>query len=730
MVNGEVCVGLFALRDIKKGEEVTFDYNYVRVFGAAAKKCVCGSPNCRGYIGGDPTNSEVIVQDDSDDEYAEPVMICEDREMNGDWNYIMSNSLHDGENECPNEPPQSIHGIKKLVNAASQFESTTSETLIQKAGVNSAPADGCLKTSTAMGVEDMMVQDQYDPNISVGNIPTSNAAIRPLDANRAAGKCSNTSASATYKVECEGVLPGMDCPVQLIDVSLQSEGSTNKAMPSAFPSAQGSDITTTEAPSKSQPDTVESKRKLKYGTWGKGGNSKDASRGYLKLLFLTAASGANGHGEAIQSNRDLSMILDALLKTKSRTVLVDIINKNGLQMLHNIMKRYRKEFIKTPILRKLLKVLEYLAVREILTLEHITGGPPCPGVESFKDSILTLTEHVDKQGLWLLPSAEFHQRLNHGKSSVSYDHWNDRAGKPAEATECFNTQKIASGTAEASTLDHSFASSFSSGTNGTRTRKRKSRWDNPAEEHLLPKIMTNLLGDGKPNNDEDIPPGFSPPCIDSMVPANASSAAPNRQERDTSINHPFDVVLGDSQQRFIARMPVSYGVPSSVMQQFGVRQAETAEVWTVAPGLPFHPFPPLPPHARNTGDPPTSAAKCASLSGPAEKSEQVTDNSVAHHSGQKHMTTLSVDPPEINISIANDRPEFQREGGSSSLGRKYFRQQKWNPSKLVPPWVRMRNSWGYGGNTRNGVPGVCSGNGANQFRNSYNSEEFNWRGEF
>lgn len=29
------------------------------------------------------------------------------------------------------------------------------------------------------------------------------------------------------------------------------------------------------------------------------------------------------------SNRDLSMILDALLKTKSRTVLFDIINKNG-----------------------------------------------------------------------------------------------------------------------------------------------------------------------------------------------------------------------------------------------------------------------------------------------------------------------------------------------------------------------------------------------------------------
>ena len=40
MVNGEICIGLFALRNIMKGEEVTFDYNYVRVFGAAAKKNV------------------------------------------------------------------------------------------------------------------------------------------------------------------------------------------------------------------------------------------------------------------------------------------------------------------------------------------------------------------------------------------------------------------------------------------------------------------------------------------------------------------------------------------------------------------------------------------------------------------------------------------------------------------------------------------------------------------
>lgn len=28
-----------------------------------------------------------------------------------------------------------------------------------------------------------------------------------------------------------------------------------------------------------------------------------------------------------------------------------------------------------------LQVLEYLAAREILTLEHISVGPPCPGME-------------------------------------------------------------------------------------------------------------------------------------------------------------------------------------------------------------------------------------------------------------------------------------------------------------------------------------------------------------
>lgn len=77
---------------ILQGEEVTFDYNYVRVVGAAAKKCVCGSPECRGYIGGDPLNSEVIVQADSDDEDIEPVMVRENSRRELNRNICVSNT--------------------------------------------------------------------------------------------------------------------------------------------------------------------------------------------------------------------------------------------------------------------------------------------------------------------------------------------------------------------------------------------------------------------------------------------------------------------------------------------------------------------------------------------------------------------------------------------------------------------------------------------------------------
>ncbi|KAL6504861.1 hypothetical protein OROHE_023619 [Orobanche hederae] len=812
MVNGEVCVGLFAVRDIKKGEEVTFDYNYVRVFGAAAKKCVCGSPNCRGYIGGDPTNSEGIVQGDSDEEFAEPVVTCEDREMKDDWNDIISNSVRVREKETENEPPVSRDSWKKPVAVAAQLESITSETLTQKVGVDSACGDGFFNMSTARQFLDM-VQDDDKPGYSVGN---------DFEARKDNGESLSISAPTISDVETEGLQTQVDSPV-----SVQLEDVANKVLSSAQ-KPPCLEVTPPPLPSKLQHNTIESKRKSKYATPGgneelakpdsavktrlppsikkgklkptlvndkrtldversnvaankskslqdvslnshveavekklnellntEGGISKrkDASKGYLKLLFLTAASGTNGHGEAIQSTRDLSMILDALLKTKSQTVLVDIINKNGLQMLHNIMKRYRKEFNKTPILRKLLKVLEYMATREILPLEHITGGPPCPGVESFRDSILALTEHGDRQvhqiarnfrDRWIPRPVrrkcltEMHdvkeevpQSSSYGKLSVSsYDHSNDRAGKPAEPI-------VASGA-----VGPSLASNCNNGTTETRIRKRKSRWDNPAEENLHSGTKANLSDDvdippgfSSPRKDDSGPPGFSSPFNDDSAPpgfsplVNEDSGPPGFlspckkrtvcKEKITCVSPPVGTVLGDLHAKFIASMPVSYGIPYSVMQQFGILKAEGVENLKVAPGLPFHPFPPLPTYKK--WDPPTPAAKSGPLSETVEKLERGSNGTCfGYLPGQKRTIAHSMDSdsPKMNTSV---NPEFQRDRSSYGLGRKFFRQQKWNHTKQTPPWVRKKNGWGHADNTRySGPAGVDFLNGANQSRSSYN----------
>lgn len=57
-VNGYYRMGLFALRDIKPGEELSYDYNFDNYNVETQQLCRCGSDNCRGVIGGRSNRNE------------------------------------------------------------------------------------------------------------------------------------------------------------------------------------------------------------------------------------------------------------------------------------------------------------------------------------------------------------------------------------------------------------------------------------------------------------------------------------------------------------------------------------------------------------------------------------------------------------------------------------------------------------------------------------------------
>lgn len=290
---------------------------------------------------------------------------------------------------------------------------------------------------------------------------------------------------------------------------------------------------------------------------------------------------------------------------------------------------------------------------------------------------------------------EFHQSANHGGLSVSYDHRTDRGGKPSEATNSIETQSFsASLTTETSSLEPSAS------TSEPKIRKRKSRWDSPLEPPHS-RNRNDFVGDDKHCIDEDdAPPGFSTPCNVPIIPLD--------QEREMQKQLPPNIVMGDPWMRFNARIPVTYGIPYSVMQHFEVPQAEIVNGWTTAPGMPFHPFPPLPPSAPVEVDRSTSA-RSASTSAPVEMAALSSNTCL----------TSQIDPqntPENNTL---------QQGNPGSLTRKFFRQQKWNQPKLAPPWVRMRNGRGSSGNnSRNVSPGLAVANVASDFSNSCNGDDY------
>ncbi|EEF42093.1 huntingtin interacting protein, putative [Ricinus communis] len=811
VVNGEICIGLFALRDIKKGEELTFDYNYVRVCGAAAKRCYCGSPQCRGYIGGDPTNTEVIDQVDSDEEFLEPVML----EV-GEAGYRIRNRISRS-SSCDDVELQVTESISnnrdKMDSSTTAAQKMEAATEIKDSMNPSIPAISRLDSSLEVDdlKESFPSSRQQADDATIEFFPAvkqenSIEQIQGLDTSSATvlSKLSSDDMVANRKPKTDEKRVFVKSRF-LIKTSCESGlakkgkfGSIHSNVNKVQMMACKSQVLSlkpkkfTDGTTSGRFEAVEGKLNELLDNDGGISKRKDAAKGYLKFLLLTAASGASGNGEAIQSNRDLSMILDALLKTKSRAVLIDIINKNGLRMLHNMLKQYRSDFKKTPILRKLLKVLEYLAVREILTPEHIYGGPPCPGMESFRKSMLSLTEHNDKQVHQIARSFRDRWFPRHGRKysymdrddgkmechrgsisnrvSASQDHLRDLTIRPTEVIDGAMQPKVT--TASVETAVNEGCSLHCVG-DDTKTRKRKSRWDQPAEEkpfrrshqHDEQRIQSGLLEQsrfnpptdmgkevsehadkrsgensccphcvrnycrqveadcadlGRQTIQSDAPPGFSSPLNPPLVLPNASSTIID------GLTFPVDMVVGHPQRKFNSRLSVSYGIPLPIVQQFGLPQHGTVGSWTIAPGMPFHPFPPLPPFPHHKNETPAAAISMA-IDGTAEEGQQLRQDPPTCYPNENNLSTNAINQPDIVFPGENSQTFKRVRASSQDLGRRYFRQQKWNKG---PPWMHQVNGWGHLGSNSKGV--ICSTDVVsvtNEPRNSYCSQDVSCRME-
>ncbi|KAF9599873.1 hypothetical protein IFM89_001819 [Coptis chinensis] len=822
MVNGEVCIGLFAMRRIKKGEELTFDYNYVRVFGAAAKKCVCGSSDCRGYIGGDPQNTEVVVQGDSDEEFPEPVMVDEDAEVEEIAGRVTFNSILSSDD----------HLLGTYQNVVSAYSVKHSESFIQKEGniSRSGTAVQLLKIPSPMeetrkkslssckslemsiqtdgGMNDssssiqpleisLLKEDTESKNLSIMELQEASSTI--TDTSKFSHKLVTiTRNSISDTAEDRPNVSKAHTPVK----SSRSSSSIKKGKYRSTPVIASKPLIHANKPKKLGEGAANNRlrgveEKLNELLDSYGGISKrkrfislilgydeiasamDATKGYLKLLFVTASSGDNVNGEAVQSTRGLSIILDALLKTKKRSVLNDIISKNGLQMLHNIMKQNHKHFNRIPIIRKLLKILEYLAEKEILTVELIHSAPPCAGMESFKDSIIRLTRHTDTKvhqiarnfrDKWM-PRAlrncysnrdDFNEEQQAGLGStrfpVSNKRWGHQGPWPMEEIDSVSQTTLAANPLYANIQNHS---------SGAKTRKRKSRWDQPEENSDLQsleliedqkrkqKLVASLqqpeireaaeeqVGDvnGKVSShgcdqnvsceaenatsidqmqqiQDEAPPGFASPIP--MV-HDAFSTATENHPSDVHQRTSREVVAGSFQEIYLSHLPVSYGVPLFFLDQLGTTQPETVDCWEVSPGIPFHPFPPLPPYQKQP----------SALIGHVE-GQRDCDRTSYNQADSGSPCTSGTRPQEVaKTGVYNQQRVEQMRCSTGNLGKRYFRQQKWNNNARCPPWIRNRNGWGSKANNfRSGAHSLGVGNFENEVGNVCHPEGVSGRGEY
>ncbi|KAI5119568.1 hypothetical protein M0805_005632 [Coniferiporia weirii] len=117
-VGQHVRMGIYAKRNIKKNEELTFNYNVDR-YGHDAQPCYCGEPKCVGFLGG-KTQTDVAAMDDL---YLDALGISEEVEMYGLKGSKKKRGKKLDEDYVPILKPLVEKDVPKVVQAVRQTQS-------------------------------------------------------------------------------------------------------------------------------------------------------------------------------------------------------------------------------------------------------------------------------------------------------------------------------------------------------------------------------------------------------------------------------------------------------------------------------------------------------------------------------------------------------------------------------------------------------------------------------
>jgi hypothetical protein len=273
-VRGELCVGLFTLRDVKAGEELTFDYNYDKS-RKDAKPCLCGEPQCRGWIGGDldsPAAKKVHARmqrarerdaGDSggeEEEEAEPIMLPE--EAGGE-------EVEVEEGDSPADMAAVLEGNKRFQKKQKQL------------------------------LENML-------KYRAKGQPDLDDAERKLARKRKKGADAQGAEQRSKKVKADGSRPGQG----------GGRGGAGRRAAGRGGSGARSEVEKELAALLDEEGGIE--------------RGKGAAQELITLLAQAEVAGGEGPGgRKLCSTRDLMLLLEALLKTESKSVLKDFVATNG-----------------------------------------------------------------------------------------------------------------------------------------------------------------------------------------------------------------------------------------------------------------------------------------------------------------------------------------------------------------------------------------------------------------